>query len=274
MLKRWLLCVICLAGTLLPAEEPAAEAGRKLIAAGYAGDAAYFKTHCRPGLSASDAEELVDQMRHATGLLGPLEEIAVVRSETHGKMDIVYFQLRFSRGLFRAHMFLNAKRQFSGYTGPVSRGAVPVTELTREQLLADYDAMIGMLREMMPHAPVWKAVYGIDVWENLARYRREITPQTGVVGFAGLLQRALLSCKGHHLWLGEPSQHASEAWFQKTYDGLIGAEDIALNAAVVGCMRYQVAPEPYPGRVPLFYWMVIIIRSGPLRLAVGNIRPC
>lgn len=62
----------------------------------------------------------------------------------------------------------------------------------------DFDALVSLVRDVMPTAAVNKAVYGFDVFESLARYRERISGIATTEDFVTLLDGAINSCKGSH----------------------------------------------------------------------------
>ena len=74
-------------------------------------------------------------------------------------------------------------------------------KLTKEQMLEDFDFMTEKLRNTFPLAQANRELFGIDVWDKLAKYRAQITEDESLLDFAELLEDALTACKGNHLWL-------------------------------------------------------------------------
>ena len=83
-------------------------------------------------------------------------------------------------------------------TGCINFGS---SEINQDQMFEDYDYMVNVLHNMMPHAIVIRKSYNIDVWKKLAVYRKKIPQIKNTREFAVLVASALYACKGHHLGL-------------------------------------------------------------------------
>ena len=70
--------------------------------------------------------------------------------------------------------------------------------LTHEQMLADFDALMKIAREIMPTVVANKKVFGLDVIDNLQAYRAKSKEVPSAEDFAVLLDNAINSCKGSH----------------------------------------------------------------------------
>ena len=90
-------------------------------------------------------------------------------------------------------------------------------EINQDEMFEDYDHMVDVLRNMMPHATVIRKNYNIDVWKKLADYRKQIPQIKNTREFAVLVASALYACKGHHLGLKRLSPSMNENYLKTIY---------------------------------------------------------
>ncbi len=129
-----------------------------------------------------------------------------------------------------------------------------IPNLTHEQMYEDYDHMVDVLTDMMPHAAVIREAYGIDVWQKLAGYRKKIPTIKDTRNFAVLVDCALRACKGHHLNVDSVSPTADSKWLNKIY-----GEENAVKSATINkklkeyCLMTQ-RKSRYPQKIYLTYY--------------------
>lgn len=99
-------------------------------------------------------------------------------------------------------------------TGCINFGS---PEINQDQMFEDYDYMVNVLHNMMPHAIVIRKSYNIDVWKKLADYRKKIPQIKNTREFAVLVASALYACKGHHLGLKRVSPSMDENYLKSIY---------------------------------------------------------
>lgn len=102
-------------------------------------------------------------------------------------------------------------------TGCINFGS---SEINQDQMFEDYDYMVNVLHNMMPHAIVIRKSYNIDVWKKLAVYRKKIPQIKNTREFAVLVASALYACKGHHLGLKRVSPSMDENYLKSIYGEL------------------------------------------------------
>lgn len=242
---------------VLCAETPE-ESAVKFITAWYHGDFAVIKANCNPRHPFLKPD--FDQKEDLAGLAAVQKEIGAFREVVsasagpwrNGRCKVA-LRLRFEKGDYEGAIHLIEGNRFSGVYAPWFDSAIRLPELNREQMLADYDYMVEVLRDMMPHAPAIKEGYGIDVWAKLAGYRTQIVEGMTLPEFAGLVEQALYSCKGHHLGPVTPRKELMD-YIRQIYGDEISPETVGINAAVrqLAGMRYR--PEKCSAQIPLAYW--------------------
>lgn len=165
-------------------------------------------------------------------------------------LKTVVFRMRFSKGVYQGMLHLTGENRFTGYGGPFLEKGPDLPELNKEQMLADYDHMVSVLREAMPHDLAIREAFGIDVWRKLEEYRSRITGKESPVEFAVLLQRALASCKGHHLWLDTLDGMLDSEGYKEIYSESIPPETARIGHATLMLVRYSFSERP-PGSAPV-----------------------
>ncbi len=251
--------VFCLIGpaSAAPDESPV-EAAKKLISAWCRGDIETIKADCNPRHPflepGYDFKPLLDGIRHTGKYTGELEDLQVVRVLTpQNGLKTVVFRMRFSKGVYQGMLHLTGENRFTGYGGPFLEKGPDLPELNKEQMLADYDHMVSVLREAMPHDLAIREAFGIDVWRKLEEYRSRITGKESPVEFAVLLQRALASCKGHHLWLDTLDGMLDSEWYKEIYSESIPPETARIGHATLMLVRYSF-PNVRPAPLRFQYW--------------------
>lgn len=92
----------------------------------------------------------------------------------------------------------------------------PLPKLSKTQLYADFDTMVHSLTQISPQIKIRQKVTGIDVFEQLARYRRQIEDVKNTEEFAMLIRKALNTCQdGHTGILWSDSRPDEAAAYQK-----------------------------------------------------------
>ncbi len=162
---------------------------------------------------------------------------------------------------FLLPVFLNSENRFASYPFPFLEDEIEdgtagnyLPQLSREEMLEDFDVMTEALRDAMPHAPAVQAGFGIDIWRKLDGYRSRITNEETPLDFMRLLSNALSACKGHHLWLHSLFWWADDdPWFQGRYGDKISPEAIRINKQMHSLLR-SVPPVQPPAPMRFLYW--------------------
>lgn len=219
-----------------PNESPV-EAAKKLMFAWCRGDFETIKADCNPRHDFvepnCDFKPLIDNIKYTTKYTGELEDLQNIGIITRPNgFKTVIFRMRFSKGVYRGLLHLTKENRFTGYGGPYLEKGQDLPELNKEQMLADYDYMISVLRDAMPHDIPIREAFGIDVWQMLGEYRSQITGKESTVEFAVLLKKALTSCKGHHLWLKSLERILNSNYYKEFYAESIPPETVRIGHAI------------------------------------------
>ena len=81
----------------------------------------------------------------------------------------------------------------------------PLPKLSKTQMYADFDSLFHILAQISPQIEIRQKVTGIDIFEQIARYRRQIENVKNTEQFAILIRKALITCQDGHtgiLWNG------------------------------------------------------------------------
>ncbi len=250
-----LLILAIISGTA--ANDDLTALSEKLFRAFFAGDFATLKANCvknHPLLTKPDSERDeadLRSIRHTIEVVGPLQKVIPVATEevTPGRIRVVA-DLEFAKGTYQAIMYFRNGNQYSGINVPLVGPGLAIPDLTNEQMRQDFDAMVAVLKETMPHAEVIRQSTGSDVWLMLADYRARIPADGNSVSFAKFLRRVLADCRGHHLWLADLD---ADEHFREIYRGLIDFDRLGDNRLAQHlAWRYSAAKE-YPNPLELSY---------------------
>ena len=125
--------------------------------------------------------------------------------------------------------------------------------LTRAQMLEDFDALVKIVRDVMPTVAANKAVYGFDVFEGLARYRARIPSVRSTAEFVLLLDAAINSCKASHFNADSTTVAAfkSQEWLRGYAEGFVTEAALEKNEKYMVVLKQ--ARQRTPLNIPLFY---------------------
>ncbi len=101
----------------------------------------------------------------------------------------MFKEKRYIVALFGGLMVLAALITSSCSSPPPPKTAIQL-------MLEDYDYMAETVRAVLPSIGVSKLVYGLDIEQKFADYRKQITPETDKVEFIRIVDDALRACKG------------------------------------------------------------------------------
>lgn len=88
----------------------------------------------------------------------------------------------------------------------------PLPNLSNAQMYADFDTMVSSLAQISPQIEIRQKVTEVDVFEQIAQYRRQIEDVKDTEQFAMLIRKALNTCQDGHtgiLWGGYFPDEAS-----------------------------------------------------------------
>lgn len=225
MFRIWqlaFLSVIMISASYATTMETPAQAAEKLMRAWWEGDFDTIKKNCNPehpyAQSDYDIQSEIDDINYTRKWVGDLKDIEVEKVFVRDSgLTTVVLRLIFTKGVYEGGIHLLPGNLFTGFWGPLIEKESFLPELDKKQMLEDFDYMVNVLHNTMPHDLAIHEVYGIDVWSKLAEYRSRITGKENLAEFAYLIDQALTACKGHHLSLEAPSWDADEEWYLQCY---------------------------------------------------------
>lgn len=240
-----------------PDESPE-KAAEKLMRAWWQGDFDAIRADCNPQHDflkpGTDLKPLVDNLNYSRKWLGELVKLEVKQVQTgRNGFKSVRFLMFFQNGVYEGGIHLTSENRFTGVWGPFLEKSGEMPVLDKERMLEDFDHMVTVLRDTMPHDLAIRDEFGIDVWQIFARYRTRIIGRESLPEFARLVQRALAACKGHHLWIIKPTWSPTSEWYRNYCAHSIPPETLPVSRNVKTLLDCLPA-ERGPATFQFLYW--------------------
>ena len=221
-LKLTILSTMTISAALATPNETPAQAAEKIMRAWWAGDFETIQANCNPEHPYAqpdyNIQTQIDDINYTKTWIGDLKDIEVERViERNTGLTTVAMRLIFTEGVYEGGIHLIPGNRFTGFWGPYLEGGGEAPKLDKAQMLEDFDYMVNVLRDTMPHDLAIHDVYGIDVWSKLEEYRSNITGNESLMEFVTVLHDALTACKGHHLFLQSPPWSTDDEWYLQCY---------------------------------------------------------
>ena len=240
-----------------PDESPE-KAAEKLMRAWWQGDFDAIRADCNPQHDflkpGTDLKPLVDNLNYSRKWLGELVKLEVKQVQTgRNGFKSVRFLMFFQNGVYEGGIHLTSENRFTGVWGPFLEKSGEMPVLDKERMLEDFDHMVTVLRDTMPHDLAIRDEFGIDVRQIFARYRTRIIGRESLPEFARLVQRALAACKGHHLWTIKPTWSPTSEWYRNYCAHSIPPETLPVSRNVKTLLDCLPA-ERGPATFQFLYW--------------------
>lgn len=239
-------------------EETLEKTAEKLMLAWWEGDFDTLKANCTPRHQflhpGFNFKFLADNLDYSRQWLGELKKLKIKQIQIRkDNSKSVRFHMSFPRGTYYGGIFLSAENRFTGAWGPFLDNKGKIPELDKKQMLEDFDYMVTVLHDTMPHDLAIREEFGIDVWNKFTEYRSRITGRESPPEFARLIQQALAACKGHHLWLIKPLWDPKGEWYLKYYAQSIPPETLPISRNMKTLLDNLASPYR-PATFHFLYW--------------------
>ena len=239
-------------------DEFSEKTAKKLMTAWWKCDFTTIKANCslehpfrQPNM---DFQPLIDNINYSKKWVGDLKELKL--KQVHVKRNgskTISFCMFFSKGIYDGGIHLTSKNYFAGAWGPFLEKGKDLPNLNKKQMLEDFDYMVEILHDTMPHAPAIREAFGIDVWKKLSEYRSYIIGNENLPEFARLIQQALAACKGHHLEIIKPWWNITETWYQKYYMQTVPPQTVQISRNISTLLGSLSSPHR-PTTIRFLYW--------------------
>ena len=239
-------------------EESPEKAAAKLMTAWWECDFDTIRNDCNPRhpfrKSGNSIQTLIENITYTRKWIGTLKKLEVKQVIVRkNRFKTVIFQMFFTGGVYEGVIHLTSDNRFTGYGGPYLEKGADLPELNEEQMREDFDFMVTVLRDAMPHDIAIREAFGIDVWKKLAEYRSRITGEESLPLFARLIRQALNACKGHHLSLFAPDWNPEDKWYRQCFAETVPPETLKISRNIHALLNF-LPPDHRPSPIDFLYW--------------------
>ena len=155
-LKLTILSTMTISAALATPNETPAQAAEKIMRAWWAGDFETIQANCNPEHPYAqpdyNIQTQIDDINYTKTWIGDLKDIEVERViERNTGLTTVAMRLTFTEGVYEGGIHLIPGNRFTGFWGPYLEGGGEAPKLDKAQMLEDFDYMVNVLRDTMPH---------------------------------------------------------------------------------------------------------------------------